>query len=168
MDLTIGYNTIVCIDHISVTIPIKRINYMKRTYGLLITLILLVVLATACNQAAPPTAAGFPKNAAGYADITVQQLAETLPDKDFTLVNVHIPYEGELAQTDLFIAYNRVADNLDQLPDKDAPIVLYCRSGRVSTEAATELAALGYTNLMELNGGFIAWQAAGYELFHQP
>jgi rhodanese-related sulfurtransferase len=140
---------------------------MKRTYGLLITLILLVALATACSQAAPPTAepaAGFPKNAAGYADISVHQLAEMLPDKDFTLVNVHIPYEGELEQTDLFIAYNRVADNLDQLPHKDAPIVLYCRSGRMSTEAATELAALGYTNVMELNGGFIAWQAAGYEL----
>jgi len=144
---------------------------MKRTYGLLITLILLVALATACSQAAPPTAepagmtaAGFPQNAAGYADISVQQLAEMLPDKDFTLVNVHIPYEGELEQTDLFIAYNRIADNLNQLPDKDALIVLYCRSGRMSTEAATELAALGYTNVMELNGGFIAWQAAAYEL----
>jgi rhodanese-related sulfurtransferase len=147
---------------------------MKRTYGLLITLILLAALATACGQAAPPpaepagmTAAGFPKNAAGYADITVGQLADMLPDKDFTLVNVHIPYEGELAQTDLFIAYDRIADNLDQLPDKDAPIVLYCRSGRMSREAATVLAGLGYNNVMELNGGFIAWEAAGYDLLHQ-
>lgn len=146
---------------------------MKRTYGLLIILILLAALATACSQAAAPPAepagmpaAGFPKNAAGYADITVDQLAEMLPDKDFTLVNVHIPYEGELPQTDLFIAYNRITDNLDQLPAKDAPIVLYCRSGRMSTEAATVLAGLGYNNVMELNGGFVAWQAAGYELFY--
>lgn len=147
---------------------------MKQAYAALFLLLLLLVLVTACSQAAPPdepvgmTAAGFPKNAAGYADIAVDQLAEMLPDKAFTLVNVHIPYEGELAQTNLFIDYNRIADNLDQLPDKDAPIVLYCRSGRMSTEAATVLAGLGYNNVMELNGGFIAWQAAGYELFYNP
>jgi rhodanese-related sulfurtransferase len=140
---------------------------MKRSYLIIFMLILLAALITACGQDTAPTEmteSGFPKNAAGYADIDAQQLAEMLPERDFTLVNVHIPYEGELPQTDLFIAYNRIADNLDQLPDKDAPIVLYCRSGRMSREAATVLAGLGYSNVMELNGGFIAWEAAGYEM----
>lgn len=144
---------------------------MKRSYPIIFVLILLAVLITACGQGTPSptemTESGFPKNTAGYADINVQQLVEMLPDKNFTLVNVHIPYEGELSQTDLFIAYNRITDNLDQLPDKDAPIVLYCRSGRMSAEAATVLARLGYNNVMELNGGFIAWEAAGYELLHK-
>jgi rhodanese-related sulfurtransferase len=144
---------------------------MKRSYPIIFVLILLTALIAACGQDTPAstemTESGFPKNAAGYADINVQQLAEMLPEKDFTLVNVHIPYEGELEQTDLFIAYNRIADNLDQLPDKDAPIVLYCRSGRMSTEAAEELAGLGYSNVMELDGGFIAWEAAGYDLLHK-
>jgi rhodanese-related sulfurtransferase len=146
-------------------------NTMKRSYPLVFVLILLAALIAACSQAtlAPTemTESGFPKNAAGYADITVQQLVDMLPDKDFILVNVHIPYEGELPQTDLFIAYNRITDNLDQLPDKDAPIVLYCRSGRMSAEAAKELARLGYSNVMELDGGFIAWGAAGYDLLHK-
>ena len=144
---------------------------MKRSHLIILVLILLAALIAACGQGTPAptemTETGFPKNTAGYADITVRQLAEMLPEKDFTLVNVHVPYEGELPQTDLFITYNHIADNLDQLPAKDAPIVLYCRSGRMSTEAATVLASLGYSNVMELNGGFIAWEAAGHELLNK-
>jgi rhodanese-related sulfurtransferase len=103
-------------------------------------------------------------NAAGYVDVTVEQLAGLLDQKDFTLVNVHIPYEGELPQTDLFIPFDKIEDHLAQLPAKDAPIVLYCRSGRMSTDAAEVLVDLGYTNVYELDGGFNAWAAAGHEL----
>jgi rhodanese-related sulfurtransferase len=38
----------------------------------------------------------------------------------------------------------------------------------MSTTAAKELAELGYTNVMELDGGFNAWAAAGHELINQP
>jgi rhodanese-related sulfurtransferase len=110
---------------------------------------------------------GFVKNAAGYADIQVEQLADLLADKTFTMVNVHIPFEGDIPQTDLSIPYNEIADHVDQLPAKDAPIVLYCRSGNMSTQAAETLANLGYTNVMELDGGFNAWKAAGHELLGQ-
>jgi rhodanese-related sulfurtransferase len=111
--------------------------------------------------------ARFEKNSAGYADITVEQLAEMLPDKDFTLVNVHIPFEGDLPQTDAFVPFNETEAHLDRLPAKDAPIVLYCRSGNMSTQAAEELVDLGYTNVMELDGGFNAWKASGRELVGQ-
>ena len=104
----------------------------------------------------------LPHNADGYVDISVDQLAALMPQKDFTLINVHIPYEGELPNTDLFIPFNEIADNLDQLPAQDAPLVLYCRSGSMSTQAATTLASLGYSNVYELDGGFNAWQAAGH------
>ena len=43
-----------------------------------------------------------------------------------------------------------------ELPDKDALILVYCRSGRRSKIASEELVKLGYTNVKEF-GGIIDW-----------
>jgi len=135
-------------------------NVRRKRLPIAIFSTLALVLA-ACSQA---PAAAPAKNAAGYTDITVAQLAEMLEDQDFVLVNTHIPYEGEIPQTDLFIPFDEIADHLDELPDKGARIVLYCRSGSMSTTAAEVLVPLGYTNVFEVDGGMRAWEAAGYEL----
>lgn len=130
--------------------------------------VLMLFLLTACQgkQAAsastPTVAAAGPASGAGYSDVTAAELQEMLKDKDFTFVNVHIPFEGNIAGTDLSIPYDQIADNLDRLPaNKEAKIVLYCRSGRMSTIAAEKLASLGYTNLFNLEGGMAAWEQAG-------
>lgn len=128
------------------------------------------LLLAACGQAAAPPAAeavdllALPQNADGFTDITVEQLSAALPGKNFTLVNVHVPYAGDLPQTDLSIPFNEITNATDQLPDKDAPIVVYCRSGNMSTQAAQALVGLGYTHVLEVDGGMAAWQAAGNQL----
>ena len=48
-------------------------------------------------------------------------------------------------------------DEISQLPDKDQLIMVYCRSGRRSKEAAEKLTALGYTNIVEF-GGITDWK----------
>ena len=72
--------------------------------------------------------------------LTASQLATMLTIKDFLLVNVHIPYEGEIANTDAFIDYDTIADHLDKLPrDKNTSIILYCRAGGMSDIASKVL-----------------------------
>ena len=107
---------------------------------------------------------GLEKNRFGYARISPQQLALALETKNFTLINVHIPYEGEIPKTDLHIPYDQITKYADRLPAKDKALVLYCQGGGMSTEASMELARLGYTSIVELKGGFNAWKRAGYEL----
>ncbi len=127
----------------------------------IILLLGFTAMLAACSQAAPQTLGGDTV-AGGYTDISVGQMQAMLENKDFTFVNVHIPFEGDLPETDLSIPFNQIEAHLDQLPaDKDAKIVLYCRSGNMSTEAAETLVGLGYTNVWNLDGGFIAWTAAG-------
>ena len=100
-----------------------------------------------------------------YQNIIPDELNTMLRDKDFVFVNVHIPFEGNIADTDLSIPYNEIERNLSQLPsDKNAKIVLYCRSGRMSVMAAESLVGLGFTNIWNLDGGMVEWEQAGYAL----
>lgn len=96
-----------------------------------------------------------------WTDVSPAELSVMLEQKDFVLVNVHTPYEGELPKTDAFIPYDQVGSVPEKLPGKEAKIVVYCRTGRMSQEAIRSLSAAGYSNLYQLKGGFDAWTAAG-------
>lgn len=154
---------------------------------LLLVGVLVVVLA-GCGEDTPSTSGGATATSApgggqsagaalpgvevrtqsgqgSYRNITPDELAAMLKQKDFVLVNTHVPYEGEIEGTDLFLDYQRAAELVGKLPpDKRAKIVVYCRSDRMSTIATEVWADAGYTQLYQLIGGFVDWEAQGYPL----
>lgn len=138
-----------------------------------IAFLISTVLLSACQ----PTATPHPTVEVRGEEVTVQggtytnvsplELDTMLTSKDFTLINVHTPFEGKIAQTDLSIPYDQIQQNLDKLPtDKNARLVLYCRSGHMSDIAAKTLIQLGYTNIWNLDGGMVAWENAGLPIEH--
>jgi rhodanese-related sulfurtransferase len=93
-------------------------------------------------------------------DVLATELAEKTPflvdvrsqaewDKDGYIEGaVHIPFSDFLT-------------SMNQLPaEKDARIVIYCASGHRGSMAAMALRLLGYTDVVNLNGGLNAWKAA--------
>ena len=143
---------------------------MKRRLSLFTVLFIAVIGFTACtgNGAISVEGKEVPVNGGSYIDITPAQLNSMLETKDFLLVNVHIPYEGEILQTDLLVPFDQIEANLSLFPeDKGAKIVLYCRSDSMSNIAARTMVKLGFTNIWNLDGGMIEWEKQGYELIHK-
>lgn len=50
------------------------------------------------------------------------------------------------------------------IPNKDQELVLYCGGGYRSALSAVNLQAMGYTNVISMDGGITAWKNAGYNL----
>lgn len=129
-----------------------------------ICLVLISILLLGCQS---ESVSGETVNVTGgsYQTISPDGLNTMLEEQDFVLVNVHIPFVGNIAGTDLSIPYDQIEQSVSQLPaDKAAKIVLYCRSGHMSQIAAEKLVSLGYTNIWNLKGGMADWEQAGYDL----
>lgn len=151
--------------------PIKTFGVNNMSRLALILPLLIALLLSACKNSATPAPpidmVGQKVSVPGgsYIDITAVELQAMLEKKDFTFVNVHIPFEGNIASTDLSIPYDEIEQSLGLLPaDKNAKIVLYCRSDRMSNIAAKSLVGLGYNNVWNLDGGMVAWEQAGLSL----
>jgi rhodanese-related sulfurtransferase len=125
---------------------------MKRL--LLISLLMVTILLAACggsSSSEPVEVVGkkVSVNGGEFINITVPELQTMLTEKD-------------IPDTDLSIPFDQLEEYLDQLPsDKDAKLVIYCRSGNHSGIAAKGLVELGFTNVWNLEDGFNAWAAAG-------
>ena len=86
--------------------------------------------------------------------------AAAIVDPKTVSINVHVPAADiQLDGTEMTMPF----DNLDvgMLPsDRDTPLAVYCRSGSMSAIAVERLLELGYTDIVELDGGTDAWVAA--------
>jgi rhodanese-related sulfurtransferase len=83
----------------------------------------------------------------------------------FTYIDVRTPEEYSDGHIDnaINIDFNSAdfKETINKL-DKNAAYLVYCRSGVRSAAASAIMAELGFTDLYNMTGGFLAWQAAGY------
>jgi rhodanese-related sulfurtransferase len=86
--------------------------------------------------------------------------AELQSDQSIQLVDVREPSEfnaGYIEGAQLIPLGTIETDFEVAIPDKDAKIFVYCRSGNRSAQAAKKLVDLGYTNVFDI-GGILDWQ----------
>ncbi len=133
---------------------------LKKTYGLRVMIILLTLVLLGYFSSD-----GWSIDNKAYTNISADQFVKMLDQKNFTLINVHIPYQGEIARTDLLIPFNKIDRYENQLPDdKDAKMVVYCMMGPMGRIAADKLVSMGYSQVIHLQGGMMAWQKVGKKL----
>ena len=95
-----------------------------------------------------------------YQQISQQEAKEIMDtEKDYIIIDARTVEEfaeGHIENAILIPEYE-IKDRAEkELPDKDALILVYCRSGRRSKIASEELVKLGYSNVKEF-GGIIDW-----------
>ncbi len=95
-----------------------------------------------------------------YTKISAVEAKTIIDEKeDVLILDVRMPEEfaeGHLENALLIPDYELDTRAEEELSDKDALILVYCRSGRRSAAAAGKLAAMGYTNIHDM-GGILDW-----------
>lgn len=86
-----------------------------------------------------------------------QKLMETKSDYIILDVRTQDEYKSGHIKGAICIPNEEISGAVSELPNKKQLILVYCRSGRRSKEAAQKLADSGYTNIVEF-GGINDWQ----------
>ena len=97
-------------------------------------------------------------------EITPQEAFAELDEGGVRLIDTREPFEYEESHIEggELIPPGVIGDRIEAaVPDKDQRIILQCRSGARSLAAAEILAGMGYTNLANMEGGILEWEAQG-------
>ena len=124
----------------------------------------LLITAFGCGRekddAKDETEMNFTKNADGYYQISASEAHDIMVrESGYVILDVRTESEfneAHIPDAILLPDYEITERAAELLPDRDRKILVYCRSGRRSKNAAAELAAMGYTNIWEF-GGIIDW-----------
>ena len=116
---------------------------------------LLAALALVMTGCAAPQA-----SADSFRQISMEEAAALMKTKEgYIILDVRTVQEYESGHIPgaICIPNETISDaEIPQLPDKNQLILVYCRSGNRSKQAAAKLARLGYKNIVEI-GGIGAW-----------
>ena len=124
---------------------------MKRIIIAVSVALMLIPLLIGCNG----------NNKSAYEQITPAE-AKALIDSEEGYIILDVRTEEEFAEGHIegaiLIPDHEIGEKAENvLTNKDQLILVYCRSGRRSKNAASELATLGYTNIKEF-GGILDWE----------
>ena len=100
---------------------------------------------------------------AAYHKISAEEAYEMMASQEVVVVDVRTreEYDGGHIENAVLVPNESIGSEMPEaLPDKEATLLIYCRSGRRSKDAAQKLLALGYQSVYDF-GGVIDWP---YEL----
>ena len=127
---------------------------MKQSLIIIFVVILGVVILAGCSSKSDKNTENT------YKQITPVEAKDLMDSKEnYVILDVRTVEEfaeGHIEGAILIPDYEIGEKAESVLTDKEQLILVYCRSGRRSKNAASELAALGYTNIKEF-GGIIDW-----------
>ena len=126
---------------------------------IVITVLLLSAALTACGFGMGKADKSEQIKTGQYQKITAEKAKAMIDTKDVIIVDVRTKEEYDISHIENSILIpNETIKNKEplQLSDKSSTILIYCRSGRRSAEAAKKLIELGYKNVYDF-GGIIDW-----------
>lgn len=100
-----------------------------------------------------------------YRDLSCAELARLVGDENVVLIDVREPDEWRSGYIKgaRHVPLGSLSSKLDELKqDPDKQILLYCRSGNRSSQAANTLVKAGFTDVAHLAGGITAWKAENF------
>jgi len=129
---------------------VRKENIMK---GFLIMLLISTIALTGCNIS------NNIDNNTEYKKINAEEAKAIIDSEDVIILDVRTQeeYDSGHIENAVLLPVTEIADKAEEiLPDKDAKILIYCRSGNRSATASKDLIRMGYTNVYDF-GGINSW-----------